>query len=1617
MRTCILVLLAFAGLFSVPQASGQAASLEYCAQRTNLQPTYQCFASLAEAENFIREPGPGAASVNPYLERAEGIPLQLGSVHYTYRIKPRKYAVSLGDFYSLHLNFVGGAPKRDCGGNPVPVPGINHTGCDTDEELRLNVLAGWPYYNSPEITAAYEGSYSSQTPETWGSFTYISQTQRGYVVRTTSRDLVITPGGKRHTAYRSEYFECPEHFLAISSNASEPTSWPRVCRNSTAAYISIVSRQYDTCHKDGNPCVPATGNKEYRVTDFEWEGISFKRAYNSISDLALRSGMSDNWTHTFSDRLLTTSNVTTDITWIRSDGYYEVFSKVSDTVYRSRNQAGNMLVRALTSTGATHSWRLLQADRSVLGFSAAGRLNSYQVGSRTYSLQYCSRLDEALGKCSGFEELSEIRSSSGRSLKLGYEALDISLGTGTLNQDRLRSIVDEAGTPLVQYFYDAFGRLRYARYPAGSELSYAYGEPANICRSASTTCDPARFGQLLTGVSDSHGIRVANYAYDERGRVVLSEGANATNSVALNYHASGEVDVRLPLGAMKRYTFATGAFRKPSRISLSGDSTLQEESFVASDFRLTSHTSADGSRRSLAYDSYRSTGATHFSPNGTPLRTTTSRWNDALNRPIEVSTLDSQGQGLAIAAYSYDSLGQVLTFTRTDPASGQTRATTNTYCEQPGVDAGTCPRVGLLLSVDGPRTDIADITRYTYYPSDAPGCDTSPATCAYRKGDLWAVENAMGHISETLRYDGAGRPLQTKDANGVITDLEYHPRGWLTARKVRGDAGSGDAVMRIDYWPTGLVRQVTQPDGTFTTYTYDDAHRLTAIADNAGNKIEYTLDNAGNRTKEDTKDAQGALKRTLSRVYNQLGQLQTARDAYSVATGFTYDASGNTDTVTDAKNRVTDNDYDPLSRLTRTLQDTAGIRAETKFEYDALDNLTRVVDPKGLATTYTYNGLGDMTQLTSPDTGTTTYTYDSAGNRASQTDARGITTQYLYDALNRLTQVLYASPSLNTTYYYDTVNAVCAAGENFALGRLGRMADASGSTQYCYDRWGNLVRKVQTTNGRVFTTRYAYNLAGRLTRMVYPSGMVVDYGINSLGQPSSITVTRPGQAPETLVRSVKYHAFGPVSEIAYGTNGRVQRRGVDANYRPNVVEDGVSLNLGLGWDEVGNLTSLVDTHPSNAIAAPLRGYRYDALNRLDQVRNGATNSVLQTYTYDATGNRTSFKSGTSTTQAYTYPTTSHRLTQAGTTARTYDAVGNTVSIGGTAREFIFDATNRMSQLKKNGAVSMNYAYNGKGERVRRFTTATSTAQTYSVYDEAGHWIGEYSSTGTTRQEYIWLDDLPVGLHAPTPASTTTFQLYHVQADHLGTPRTVIDPVRSVAVWSWALTGEAFGNSTPVQDPDADGKTLVFDMRFPGQRYDSATLISYNMHRDYEAGTGRYTQSDPIGLNGGLNTYRYSYANPLVYFDPSGLAPQCRPLISIGGGSEDVLISRDIISDSGWRLQRVSVDPPAPGRPMMGRANFSQQGGLGGLMGTQVGDCWGSRVRTYRESYETQKLTHLLEMCTEMDCGTPRAFLRTRTDRQVIGTFERVDRDMELQTNRMSGVVLYLKCLEWLKTLR
>lgn len=227
-------------------------------------------------------------------------------------------------------------------------------------------------------------------------------------------------------------------------------------------------------------------------------------------------------------------------------------------------------------------------------------------------------------------------------------------------------------------------------------------------------------------------------------------------------------------------------------------------------------------------------------------------------------------------------------------------------------------------------------------------------------------------------------------------------------------------------------------------------------------------------------------------------------------------------------------------------------------------------------------------------------------------------------------------------------------------------------------------------------------------------------------------------------------------------------------------------------------------------------------------------------------------------------------------ARNHDAVGNATSIGG--KTFIYNDANRMNAVKQGNAVLESYAYNHRGERVLR-TPAGGAAQ-ITLYNEAGQWLGNYSATGQAQQQAIWLDNYPVALISVPSAGVP--ELAYIQPDHLGTPRVVIDPARDVAIWEWSNKSEVFGNQIPSTDPDGDGVAFELALRFPGQQATDASGLFYNYRREYDPAVGRYTQSDPIGLMGGLNSFAYGSGDPTGRVDPLGLAdkkyiPQAVPV--------------------------------------------------------------------------------------------------------------------------------------------
>jgi YD repeat-containing protein len=184
----------------------------------------------------------------------------------------------------------------------------------------------------------------------------------------------------------------------------------------------------------------------------------------------------------------------------------------------------------------------------------------------------------------------------------------------------------------------------------------------------------------------------------------------------------------------------------------------------------------------------------------------------------------------------------------------------------------TYNRWGQKLTEVDPRNKTS---RWDYYE------DTNSAAGAeHAIGDLRSATNAAGQVQRYSRYDKAGRLLTSTDANGVVSQYSYTPRGWLKRVNVNPPSGGGAGeVTEYEHYPTGLLKLATLPDGSTLKYDYDDAHRLTDITDSAGNTVHYTLDEMGNRKGEDLKDQSGTLARTITRVFDDLNRLQNITGA------------------------------------------------------------------------------------------------------------------------------------------------------------------------------------------------------------------------------------------------------------------------------------------------------------------------------------------------------------------------------------------------------------------------------------------------------------------------------------------------------------------------------------------------------------------------------------------------------------------------------------------------------------------------------------------------------------------------------------------------------------------
>ncbi len=664
----------------------------------------------------------------------------------------------------------------------------------------------------------------------------------------------------------------------------------------------------------------------------------------------------------------------------------------------------------------------------------------------------------------------------------------------------------------------------------------------------------------------------------------------------------------------------------------------------------------------------------------------------------------------------------------------------------------------------------------------------------------------------------------------------------------------------------GAIDVLTDADGATVSHRYNAAHRLIEQTDAMGNRHVMVRNAIGKIGTESYVRADGTEDTSRSYEYDEHGMLKFDTRAGMGSKHFNYDANGRYKGILGSDLYEEAIEHDALGRATKVTVGREISSHTTHLSYDGADHVKTIVDPKGLSTAYLRNGLGDLLWQRSPDTGDTSTERDAAGRPVKETPADGRHVEREFDALDRVTRATY-SDGAESRYTYDAPASSCSRRRNLAVGRLSTVTYRDGSTSFCYDFAGRIVQKIQVTRGIRLDLLYAYTPAGRLAAITYPDGRNVTYVRDLAGHVVHVDTQHGPTAGQRVLANVQYDAPGHVTGWTAG--GRALHRRYNINgFIENMGDGADGMNHTLSYEDdhnlqqIGPATSFIDVNPaarvvSAGVAEMTPEYPY---------------GVDHEYGYDKTGNRLSWSTNFTVFRNFRYAADSHHLLTAQKVNREYDANGNTTRIG--EREFVYDAAGRMTQAKVNGVVEMNYAYDPFGQQVGKYIAGTTTV---SLHDESGRWLGDYDGAGKPIRQVIWLDDLPV-------SAIDGDTIRDIQPDHLGTPRVVVDRASNKVIWRWKLYGEAFGTDAPKEDPDGDGTKYVFDMRFPGQRYDSVTGLFQNGWRDYDPSSGRYIQSDPIGLEGGISTYAYAMNNPYVNADPLGLwSLGFEAYLGVGGG--------------------------------------------------------------------------------------------------------------------------------------
>jgi RHS repeat-associated protein len=518
---------------------------------------------------------------------------------------------------------------------------------------------------------------------------------------------------------------------------------------------------------------------------------------------------------------------------------------------------------------------------------------------------------------------------------------------------------------------------------------------------------------------------------------------------------------------------------------------------------------------------------------------------------------------------------------------------------------------------------------------------------------------------------------------------------------------------------------------------------------------------------------------------------------------------------------------------------------------------------------YVYDVYGQLCKTIEPETGATVMDYDAAGNLswsaagltgatyAGLTDCSqaaaggsGRVAHRAYDARNRLTNLAFPDGRGNQVWTYkpDGLPAnVTVYNDGNGLTPV--------VTAYEYNRRRLLTGESLSQPGwYTWGLGYAYDAYGSLRTQLYPTGLVVDYAPNPLGQATQVRDNNN----KIYASGAQYYPNGALKQFTYG-NGIVHTMTQNARQLPSrSTSSGGASDLGYFYDANANVSHIADHGRGDSFS---RWMQYDTLDRLTAAGSASFGGDhWHRFAYDALDNMTSWKlAGVKDYADYVY-NAQNQLTNIRNTAGAtvvgmgYGPQGNLQNKNG--QTYDFDYGNRL----RSAIGKEYYRYDGLGRRVMAWEPATNSI--FSQYSQSGQVVYQenYRGPQTVASEHLYLGGSLIASRESTWGGSLAIKYQHTDA--LGSP---------VAVSNEA--GQVIERNDYEPYGAIIGKPTFSGIGYTGHVMDGATSLTYMQQRYYDQSIGRFLSVDPVvtDSNSGASFNRYEYAanSPYRFIDPDG----------------------------------------------------------------------------------------------------------------------------------------------------